>query len=701
MSCCECSEALACRIRTRNLPERSDSEGEINPVCAKRGGYRYTHAGVSRRVSVGATSAKQTGRTFFGDMMNRAVVQPSLESAVLSDKTPRPLSRSIVLGALVCILLLYAYPYWLAYTHLSTWPVPPVFAPDLYFYLGLSHIPAPVGGWMHNTWYGIDIPTAQFGHGRFHLAFSTYARWRAIIGHETTAFVLWMLAWTALIAGSALWLVRTALPKCTTALVVFALAMLMLFDFNYAQTILLNWITLHPWAVSGERIAPFIRAFFPQVSIPLVLGYLGLQILALREGHNGKGWTAWAMMAVFQFLLLCAFPYAQIILAVTTGVLLLAVITRRISGSIPQFLVFGTVCGIVDLGWMLVTGGASPVAGQGSLLAPDLLFFKRMLFSKTALMLLIAVAATVLVCRRGVPKDSKWTITGFGFAVFVLSLSDGMISRAAQASHHILYLAHTAMALLTVLIVAALLSRYERSRIAQLAVLAITTVLFINAAVTTVVFSRSFLELNRDRYAAAQAIESASLRAGDLVLADGEQVDSPAALVPILSPATVLYYKNAELMLPRQYEQQARLRLAAYLYAIGTDHVSVGEILSAKGSPAEQYRIVPVGDRMEAFGPEPAATLASFRSELVPAMIEVEEGTPEVCAFFAQFPRVVVIDSAVHPIFRPDRLALYLHQGESTTTGTYRYTMYTPQTGEQGHSATAPGDPDKRGNDSR
>ena len=608
--------------------------------------------------------------------MNQAVVQPSLESAVLSDKTPPPLSRTIVLGALVCILLLYAYPSWLAYSHFRSWPVPPVFAPDLYFYLGLSHIPAPVGGWMHNTWYGIDIPTAQFGHGRFHLAFAAYAGWRSLVGGENAAFVLWMLVWTALIAVSALWLVRTALPRSTTSLVVFALALLLLFDFNYAQTILLSWATLHPWAVTGERIAPFIRAFFPQISIPLLLGYLGLQIVALREGRTRKGWAAWAVMAILQFLLLCSFPYAQILLAATTGVLLIAVLARRISGSILQFLVFGGLCGVLDLGWMLASGGASPVAGQGSLIALSMLFLKRMLFSKTALMLLFVLAVTVVVCRKGVPKETVWTIAGFGFVVFLLSLSDAVISRAAQASHHIFYFSHTALALLTVLIVAALLQRF---RMVQFAVPVITVGLFVNAAITIPVLSRPFLDSNRERYAAAEAIQAASPGVGDLVIADGEQVDSPAALVPLLSPATVLYYKNAELMLPLQDQPQARLRLAAYLHVMGMDHGSVSEILSAKGSPAEQYRIVPVGDRIEAFGPQPAATLAAFRSQLVPAMIQVEQGGPEVHALFAQFKRVMIIDSADHPIFHPEQLSLYLRPIGSGSKGSYRYLIYTPQ----------------------
>ena len=60
-------------------------------------------------------------------------------------------------------------------------------------------------------------------------------------------------------------------------------------------------------------------------------------------------------------------------------------------------------------------------------------------------------------------------------------------------------------------------------------------------------------------------------------------------------------------------------------------------------------------------------------------MMEVEQGGPEVRAFFAQFKRVVVIDSALHPIFRPERLSLYFRESEAATIGSYQRVVFEPR----------------------
>ncbi len=618
--------------------------------------------------------------------MEPVIAHPALENVAASDRARRSWSRSIVVACVVCILLLYAYPYWMAYARLGASSVPPIFAPDLYFYIGLSHLAAPVGGFMHNAWYGVEVPTAQFAYGRFHLAFSAYALLRSIVGGETAAFRLWMLGWTALICAAALWLVRRAFPDGTTVLLVFALALLMLFDFNYAQGILLKWVRLRPWAETFATPAPFIRAFFPQVSIPLVLAYLGLQIIALREGHKKKGWLAWLGMALLQFLVLCSFPYATAILAATTGVLLLVLLAGGIRGSILQFVVFGAVCAGADLGWLLFSGGPLPVSSHGSsLIALDPQFLKHMLFSKKVMLLLFATVVAAVVCRREVPKESRWTIVAFGTATFLLSLADGVLSPIAQASHHFLYLFHTAMALLAIMVVAAILHTFATHRSVQLVVSVMTVALIVNAAISIPAFARTLLELNQENFGAIEAMSPADLGAGDLVIANAEVIDSPAALVPAVSRANVLYYKDAELMVPSEYERQSRLRQAIYLYATGMDDVSLSEILSPGGAAGQQYRIVPVQERISALGPHSEAALASLRSRLLPPMMEVEQGGAEAQAFFAQFKRVILIDSVAHPVFSPERLSLYVWESEIATRGAYKRIVYVPRNGESTH----------------
>jgi len=495
-----------------------------------------------------------------------------------------------------------------------------------------------------------------------------------------------MLAWTALICAAALWLMRQAFPESTTVLLLFALTLLLLFDFDYAYLVLLKLLKLRPWSATSGLMPPFIRTFFPQVSIPLVLAYLGLQISALRQGRTKSGWLAWLAMALLQFLVLCSFPYATAVLAATTGVLLLLLLAGRIPGLFLQFMVFGAICAAADLGWLLFSGGALPVASPGSsLIALDPQFLKRMLFSKTVLTLLFATVAASVVCRQGIPQESRWTLVAFGTAVFLLSLADAVISPAAQVSHHVLYLFHTAMALLIIMMVAALLHSFAAQRSARLVVAAITAILLVFAAVSIALAAPTMIELNRENFGAIEAMSPADLGPRDLVLINAEQVESPAALVPAVSKANVLYYKDAELMVPSGYEKQLRLRQAVYLYAIGMDDAFLSKILSPGGSAEQQYRIVPVQDRMEVFGPHSEAALASLRSQLVPAMIEVEQGGAEARAFFAQFKRVILVDSVAHPLFRPERLSLYLRERESASTGDYKRVVYTQLGGESTH----------------
>jgi hypothetical protein len=266
-----------------------------------------------------------------------------------------------------------------------------------------------------------------------------------------------------------------------------------------------------------------------------------------------------------------------------------------------------------------------------------------------------------------------------------LSLADAVISPVVQASHHFLYLSHTAMALLMILVVAATLHTFAAHRSVPFVVWGMTAALFLNAAISVPVLARRFLELNRETYNAVRAMSPADLGAGDLVIANAEQVDSPAALVPTLSGATVLYYKNAELMAPSKYEKQSRLRQAIYLYATGLDDVSLSAILSPGGAAKQQFRIVPVQERMEAFGPHPEVALASLRSRLLPAMIEVEQGGAEARAFFGQFKRVILVDSIAQPLFQPERLSGYLRERQAVTEGAYKRIVYVPENGESTH----------------
>ena len=112
-------------------------------------------------------------------------------------------------------------------------------------------------------------------------------------------------------------------------------------------------------SVSGiyDLRLPYMRFAFPQVIVPVVFAYLGLQTRALKSGSKG----AWVGMALLQFAACCAFPYVLPIVAVATAITILIIecYSRQKALRWPTPLLFAAACGVLDIGYLLLAGLAT------------------------------------------------------------------------------------------------------------------------------------------------------------------------------------------------------------------------------------------------------------------------------------------------------------------------------------------------------
>ena len=142
------------------------------------------------------------------------------------------------------------------------------------------------------------------------------------------------------------------MPRPTVELVLAGVALLMLFGVDEVGRFITAWIHLSPTWFSGGL--PYIRPFTPQVILPLLLFYVGLQIRAL----SGKNLLVWGLMAFLQFVAFTAFPYATLIMAGTTAAAALWYIIALARYSAWRVvLCFFLVCFLADVAFALHGSG--------------------------------------------------------------------------------------------------------------------------------------------------------------------------------------------------------------------------------------------------------------------------------------------------------------------------------------------------------
>jgi hypothetical protein len=362
------------------------------------------------------------------------------------------------------VLGIYSYPAVKTAAATHSFALPPLSAADATLYLNISAIHANGSGQVVDPYYGMPIAVARMGYLKFRLGFLLFAALNSLLhGHLFWTLLLWNLFWWTVTCIVTVWFFQQFLPDHSIAIVLTGLAILMLFNFGNLQGELAGW-THFPSVQRLQSVQlPLIRPFFPQLAVPLLILYLGLQMKALQ---TKKSWF-WFGMLVIQFLAFVTFPYATLMMAGITAVAALGLrrVFRQISPPWGTLLFYAGACALSDVLFLIrgnqVTRSGAP--GQYSLIHLQLSVVPHRM---GGVWLMLAALTALVFLVRGLAPEIKWPLIGLGVSTGLLLIGDAFFSETTlQMSHHAGYFVHTAAAILFVFLLSALSKQWlEGSR---------------------------------------------------------------------------------------------------------------------------------------------------------------------------------------------------------------------------------------------
>src|SRR5882762_626154 len=489
--------------------------------------------------------------------------------------TKRYLAAAIVIVFNLCI---YSLPTLMTATTLKSRDVPVLSGADLSLYLNLSNVGPSREHLDLNPYYGTVRQPGAIGYRTFDLAFRMFNVAAKIARYDlwSTLFA-WSLFWWSAISVGAIWFWELTLPTETLPVQWLGLSLLLLFNFGVIRSLLLAWLHLPSLKGFADLNLPYSRAFFSQVPIALLLFYLVLQVRALRFGK----WHSWAGMCLLQTAAFWAFPYATLLMALTTLVATLAWCTSGpFAARLRVVILFGAACGTFDALFLFLRPSAASLHAHSAFLV-----FRPWLvptLARGAASLVIALTILTAVMPPVGSREVKWIICGLGLGNALLLFGDLFFAPELLVSHHAGYFFHCTVSLEMAYLVAALSAAFgDRRGWFRVAFFAAIALITINGAILALASARYLLPLNQQLAVFARALGSANLNDGDLVVASAENVDDLCAWVPLLSRGRVLFGR------PAQYELSAdekrglyRSRHAFYLYFEGKDANWLEQVIS-------------------------------------------------------------------------------------------------------------------------
>ena len=570
----------------------------------------------------------------------------------MTDAGPRirtHLAREAAL--VVLVVLVYLAPLVAGWRATRFSPIPPRLTPDLYLHLVLSDLPRAGPGAVLNPWYQIPVVESELVYRRFGSSLRAFHLLSSALGGRLALAVLaWTLLWTVLICLAGRWLCSLLFDRARPAWVALGLGLLMLVDAGYLQWVLSQALQRTPATVPAFPILPYLRPFFPQVAIPFLLLYLGLQIRVLGE-PRGRYWLA---MGAVQFLALTAFPFATLLMAAITAVAMLF----AAGGSTPvpwrHLVGFALVCGTLDLLFVAWNAPALRLlTGHGSLLRPDLTRFRLILGYTVSVVTGLSIVVAFSIRRR---SAVRYTLTGLGFGIALLLLSDGILSPSLQTSHHIWYFVHTVMAVLAIGLIGEAQPWLERHgrRMAPLAAVSVAGATLIYGGAAGYLTHRWYLPRNAPRAQLVTALSTAA--PDDLIVAPNDMLEDETSWLPLASKGRVLFSRSAEFVLGAADAAEDARRLALFLYLRGETAESTRAALWQRGVSPHQRFLVGFRRTQLLSSGERERVLDGVERELLPALRDAERLAPDVVRFFRRYRRILVIDRIDDPFFRADRV---------------------------------------------
>jgi hypothetical protein len=577
---------------------------------------------------------------------NTLIVNPSAG-------TKRCLTAAIVIVFNLCI---YSLPTLMTVRTLKSRNVPVLSGADLSLYLNLSNVGPSREHLDLNPYFGTVMqPAGSIGYRTFDLAFRMFNIAAEITRYDLwSALFVWNLFWWSAIAVGAIWFWELTLPKEALLVQWLGVSLLLLFNFGVVRSLLLAWLHLPSLGGFADLNLPYSRAFFSQVPIAILLFYLVLQVRALRFGK----WHSWAGMCLLQIAAFWAFPYATLLMALTT---LVATVAWLASGPVAARLtvvtLYGAACGASDILFLLLRSSASSHSHSSFFV-----FHPWLLPTLTggAALLLVALTTFTAAMPPVGSREVKWIICGLGIGNTALLFGDIVFTPELLVSHHGGYFLHFTVSLEIAYLLGALFAALggNRSwfRVGLSASIALIT---INGAILALASGRYLLPLNQHLAGFARALGSANLEDGDLVVTSAETVDDLCAWVPLLSRGRVLFCR------PAQYELSAdekrglyRSRQAFYLYFKGKDTRWLEQVTSDPHASDEGTLLFADETTSSDRGYRDKGRLA-IRTDLIPKMLGVEQSDSEMRSFFHPYRRVLVVEDAGHSAFVRERLESY------------------------------------------
>jgi len=455
------------------------------------------------------------------------------------------------------------------------------------------------------------------------------------------------LFWWSCLCLAAIWLFRRFLPQAPTEFVLGGLALLMLFNFGMLTQSIRAW--MHFPSLSGFEAVQlmYIRPFFPQIAVPLLLCYVGLQIHALQK----KTIAPWGLMALVQCVAFAVFPYTVVMMAGTTAVAASwYVVSRTHKPAWRIVLGYALACAVLDSAFLFYkfTGFRTGLPGQKSLIHLQLSLLPLMIGKLWLLMGLLVVAT---VASRKLAPEVKWTLAGMGVTNMLFVLADAVVPESTlMLSDHAGYFVHSTILVLFTFAVSACAPSQGKASIAlRRAALAVAAFCLLNAVLVAEGSARQNLSDNVEQADIVRWFERGQVSRNDLVIA---QYDT-CAWVPLLSDAESLFCRPAQCLLtPQQNRQLQRFREVLYLYFIGKDHQWLDTT-----TQLERYGFY---FELTGKGTERNQRIDAVRGELRPFFGQVESGDPGVTEFFHRFRKVWIVQQAQSPLFVDSRLSSYV-----------------------------------------
>jgi hypothetical protein len=593
---------------------------------------------------------------------------------------PRSAARSrLIVGVFALIIVaIYACPFYLESRSIGR-QLPPLFAADLYTYLNLSNLTQVSPDTTLNPWYGVPVSSNSILYKKFGLSFLIFHwLWRAVGSNWFMAVLIWNLVWVLVIFASGLKFFCQIGCDRDPLLLLGSLGLLLLMDLQSLSAVASAWLHFPSLGRFESFTLPYMRTFFPQVAIPLVLLYLSLQIKVLEE----KNRRPWVLMAVIQTVAVAIFPYAALLMiGITASIMLTSCCSRNLSMDYKYLGIFGIVCALVDIAYMSYSGVSQfGGASRTTILNFDGLLLLHLVKSKTLFLLVGATIAASVLGYKSRPQV-KWTVTALGSATALLLLADAFVSPGFQISNHGSYFVHLALAILLVTVAtstSALFQKFPRFPSRMLVV--IVFFLIVHGVLTARGTYARFLPFNATQAETAGGLKSEDLGQNDLVIANARFVDDTTSWIPLLSSATVLFCRNAEFVLTAEQEEKIQpYREAIYLYLTGHDRVWLDKTLSPAGSIKEQEVLSLTQRRQLLEGPHRDSALFEMRNTLGPFLSRIENQDPDTVLFFRKYARILVLDATERPIFATSRLENYIQITRSKKGRDIVLSWYTPR----------------------